>query len=236
MLRFDRSGSLTEDDAALREAAWVARCVGRAESAPLRPDDVDRLADLLEVRELPAGHRLNGLGAKPEHVCIVRQGRLELSVPTRGQSVIIQTLHEGDVDGDIQVLLGVPMPYETRSGTSAVCLILPAEAFDTLLLRHPHLARRWLTSVSQRLARSHNRLVALLGRPLPAQVAQVLLDESLDGAVDLPQATIAAMVGAARPSVNRVLKSWEAARTVQLEYGRVLLTNPPALERVAREN
>ena len=38
-----------EEDARIRQAAWVARCVGRGESAPLRTDDVTALAGMLSL-------------------------------------------------------------------------------------------------------------------------------------------------------------------------------------------
>lgn len=44
-------GHRAEEDARIRQAAWVARCVGRGEAAPLRPDDVTALAGMLQVRE-----------------------------------------------------------------------------------------------------------------------------------------------------------------------------------------
>lgn len=37
-------GHRAEEEARIRQAAWVARCVGRGEAAPLRPDDVTALA------------------------------------------------------------------------------------------------------------------------------------------------------------------------------------------------
>ena len=221
--------------AALRDAAWVARCVGRAETAPLHPEDVGRLAQYLQVVELGAGERLAELGAAPASVCIVRHGRLDLVVPGPHHPVIIQTLHPGDIDGDIQLLLDIPMPYETRAGLPSVCLTLPKPALNRLLVQQPHLALRWLTSVSGRLARSHNRLTTLLGRPLTAQVAQVLLDEEDDGVVHLAQITLAAMLGAARPSVNRVLRGLEERGAVQLQYGQILIVNPQELEKAAQE-
>lgn len=223
------------ETAALRHAAWVARCVGRAETAPLQPEDVRRLAQYLRVVELEAGERLSELGAAPSSVCIVRHGRLDLIVPGPQHPVIIQTLHPGDIDGDIQLLLDMPMPYEARAGLPSVCLILPEAALNGLLLQQPHLARRWLTSVSQRLARSHNRLATLLGRPLNAQVAQVLLDEDDNGVVHIAQVTLAAMLGAARPSVNRVLRGLEERGAVQLQYGHILIVNPQELENAAQD-
>ncbi|EUA85315.1 putative transcriptional regulatory protein [Mycobacterium ulcerans str. Harvey] len=47
------------------------------------------------------------------------------------------------------------------------------------------------------------------GRPLPAQVAQLLLDESSEGSVQLAQRTLSAMLGVQRPSLNKILKGFE---------------------------
>src|SRR5260370_28227182 len=44
-----------EEEARIRQAAWVARCVGRGEAAPLHPADVSALAGTLSVREFRPG-------------------------------------------------------------------------------------------------------------------------------------------------------------------------------------
>jgi hypothetical protein len=43
------------DPATVRAAAWVARCVGRGQAAPLRPQDLAALATYLRPRELAPG-------------------------------------------------------------------------------------------------------------------------------------------------------------------------------------
>ncbi len=182
-----------EESAAFREALWVSRCVGQAETSPLDPADVEDLARYLHVRTLEAGEPLQRAGVAPSAVCIVREGCLELAVTGASGRVVIQTLRPGSVDGDIQLLLGIPMPYETRANTATTCLLLHRADFEELLATRPQLSRRWLTSVAQRLARSHSRLTSLLGEPLDVQVAQLLFDESVDDVVVLPQTTVAAL-------------------------------------------
>jgi CRP-like cAMP-binding protein len=219
-----------EQSVAFREALWVSRCVGRPETAPLLPDDVTELARYLRTRTLAAGEPLHRAGDEPSAVCIVREGCLELAVAGASGRIVIQTLWPGSIDGDIQLLLGLPMPYETRANTATSCLLLERADFEELLESHPHLARRWLTSVSQRLARSHSRLTSLLGEPLEAQVAQLLLDESLDDVVALPQTTVAALLGVRRPSVNRILRRMARAGIVAVSYGKVRIVDRAALE------
>lgn len=224
-----------EQSAAFREALWVSRCVGRAENVPLRLEDVDGLARFLRVRTLAAGEPLLRVGDEPTAVCIVREGCLELAVHGASGRIVIQTLRAGDVDGDIQLLLGMPMPYETRANTETTCLLLESGDFEELLATHPTVSRRWLTSVSQRLARSHSRLTSLLGQPLEVQVAQLLLEERVDDVVALSQTTVAALLGVRRPSVNRVLRKFARSGVVEISYGKVRILDAAALARVTAD-
>jgi hypothetical protein len=41
-----------------------------------------------------------------------------------------RTLRAGDIDGDIQMLLGIPMPYETRAHGATTCPVLERGAFE----------------------------------------------------------------------------------------------------------
>jgi len=219
-----------------RDAVWVSRCVGRAESAPLRPRDLDGLAQFLSVRTLEAGEPLHHVGGEPAGVYIVKEGCLELAVPGKPGRVVIQTLRPGDVDGDIQLLLDLAMPYEARANVATTVLVIRRGDFDRLLAEHPALAHRWLTSVSQRLARSHARLTGLLGQPLEVQVAQLLLEESDGDVVALSQATLAAMLGARRPSVNKVLRAFAERGWVELAYRSVHLRDRPAIAALANRS
>lgn len=96
------------------------------------------------------------------------------------------------------------------------------------------LARRWLSSVAARLAHSQMRILHLLSGDLREQLAQLLLAEERDGAVLLPQETLAALLGARRPSVNKTLKDFEAGGLVALAYRRIRLLDHAGLERIAR--
>ncbi len=146
---------------------------------------------------------------------------------------MIQTLRPGDVDGDIQLILHMRMPYEARANVTTTCLLLQRPDFESLLLTHPQLSRRWLTSVSERLARSHSRLTNLLGQQLEVQVAQLLLDESADDVVSLSQATLAAMLGARRPSINKVLRIFAVNGWVDLSYRSVRIVDRATIQRIA---
>lgn len=188
-------GPGTPDDLAIRQAAWVARCVGRGEAAPLGPDDIEALAETLRTTSYPPGAVLFRAGAPAEGVWIVQRGRVELSVGSGRRRAVIHLLQPGDVDGDIHHLLQMSPPYTARALDETTTLALSAADFERLLAEHPPIARRWLSSVAQRLAASQNRVIGLLGRSLTEQVVGLLLEEAVDGTVPLPQRTMAAMLG-----------------------------------------
>lgn len=224
-------GLRAPDPAAVRAAAWVARCVGRGESAPLHPDDLDALSRFVQPRTLKAGAVLFHAGAAPAGVWIVRDGTAELTVGTGAQRVAVALLHPGDVDGDIQLLLDMPPPYTARAVGDLDVLYLDAAAFDALLTAYPAIARRWLTSVAARTSGSQNRILDLLGATLTEQTARLLLAEAdpATGTVQLPQRVLAAMLGVQRTSLNKVLRDLERDGVVELGYRAVHLRDPDRL-------
>ncbi len=216
-------------EAQVRHAAWVARCVGRGASAPLRPDDLSALAETLQAKEFSPGAAVFLAGKAASGVWIVRQGQIELSVGSGRRRAVVDVLRAGDVDGDIPLLLDMPPPYTARALTDSRFLFLDRQAFDRLLATRPAISRRWLSSVAQRVSASQARLIGLLGRPLPAQLAQLLLDEAVDTRVELAQRTIAAMLGVQRPSINKVIKEFERDRLIRVGYAVIEISDPDAL-------
>ncbi|MGH9176977.1 MAG: helix-turn-helix domain-containing protein [Acidimicrobiales bacterium] len=92
--------------------------------------------------------------------------------------------------------------------------------------RVPAVAGCWLSSIASRLARSHMRIVELLGRPLSTQVAALLLDEAVDGEVRFPQRTLAAMLVVHRQALNRALRALADDGAVELGYGVISRRDP----------
>ncbi len=204
-----------------REAAWMARCVGRGEWAPLADADLTDLGARLESKTFTRGGLLFPQGAPPDGVWIVRSGRVELSHREGRRRMVLRYLRPGDVDGDIGQILGLPRPYAGRAVDEVRALFLSSANFESLIATHPALARRWLSSVAARLMFSQQRVLQLSSGDLHRQVAMLLLDESDGGVVELPQQSLAALLGATRSAVNRVLRDFERSQVVTLGYGRV---------------
>jgi CRP/FNR family transcriptional regulator, cAMP and macrophage regulator len=224
------TGGEGAEDSQIRHAAWVARCVGRGEAAPLRREDVAALAGTLVAKHFDSGAVLFAAGDAPSGVWIVRHGQVELAVGSGRRRVVVDVMRPGDVDGDIALLLEMPMAYTAHALGDCTCLYLERAAFENLVATHPAIARRWLSSVAQRVSAGQDRLVAMLGRPLTAQVAQLLLDESVDGSVQLAQRTLAAMLGVQRPSLNKILKDFERNGLIAIHYAGIDITDAGRLK------
>ncbi|MGF0315924.1 Crp/Fnr family transcriptional regulator [Nocardia fluminea] len=225
-------GEQSFDDHQVRHAAWVARWAGRGATAPLHPGDLVTLADHLEPEVLPAGSVLFSAGRASDGVWIVRQGLVELSVGSGAQRAVVGVLGPGDVDGDIALVLEMPLAYNARTLSATQCLFLPKRDFDSLLTTHPEIARRWLSSVAQRVSAGQLRLIDLLGRPLPGQVAHLLLDEAVDGSVRVDQRTLAAMVGARSASFHKVIEELERHSLITVGPDGIVIADADGLRQL----
>lgn len=225
-------GEESFDDDRVRHAVWAARCVGRGATAPLQPGDLTALSEWLAPEALPAGSAVFAAETPPNGVWIVRRGTIELSVGSDGERAVVGLLRPGDVDGDIALLLETPPAYSARTLTDAECLFLSPRDFDTLLTSHPTIARRWLTSVAQRMAACRDRLITILGSPLPVQVAQILVDEAVDGSVSPTQRTLAAMLGARRPELHKVLAEFERHGLISTGTGGIEILDTDGLRQL----
>ena len=63
--------------------------------------------------------------------------------------------------------------------------------------------------------------MGMLGGSLAAQTASLLDEEAVDGWVELPQRTVAAMLGVARPSLNKILKELERDGLIRISYSTI---------------
>lgn len=222
--------------APLREAAWMARCIGRGDLAPFTEAEVAGLVEVLGVRSVEAGGPLMHEADPVQAIGLILDGDVELTRRHGVRRVILQVLHSGDVYGDIPFLCDMPPPFSARALTAVEVVEIDAEHFWALLEHRPEVARRFLFSVASRLQRMQQRLLELMSGDLRHQVASLLLDETggAAGIVPLTQTVIAEMLGAGRSNVNRALKALEEEGAVALGYRRIEVVGPTVLRDLLR--
>lgn len=219
----------------LRHAAWMARNLGRGDLFPFSEHEVAELAATIGVGEVEAGTRLLAAGQPVEFIGLVERGEVELYQRAGLRRVVLQILRDGDLLGDVPFFCELPSPFHARALTDVMLIRLEREDISRLLATRPAVCRRFLYSLASRLDRMQRRLLQLTVGDLRTQVAALLLDEAGEEGepVRLPQSTLAELLGATRPSVNRVLKSFEAEGIVRLTYRRVEVADRERLRRLA---
>ncbi len=215
----------------LRHAAWIARALGRAELSPFSSEDIQELASSIGVRRVSPGTRLMTQGKPVTFIGLIEEGEIELYHRAGLRRVMIQILRPGDTMGDIPYFCQKDAPFSARAITDVVLIQLDDTVLDRLFQTRPALCRRFLYSLAARLERTQLRLLQLTRGDLRSQVAALLLDETEGhlGSIRLPQSTLAELLGATRPSVNRVLKAFEAEGLIGVDYRRVEIRDRDAL-------
>ncbi len=218
----------------VRQAAWIARALGRGDLAPFSDEEIAELAASIGVRRIKAGTPLLQQGRRVRSIGIIQEGSVGLYHRAGLRRVTIQILREGDVLGDLPYFCGIDAPFTARSITDVTLLELQEEVLERLLATRPVLSRRFLFSLASRLERMQARLLELTQRDLRGQIASLLLDETggEPGTIALPQSTLAELLGATRPSVNQVLKKLEEEGMIRLAYRRVEVVDPSRLQRL----
>lgn len=213
--------------------AWIACCLGRGRRAPLGDNDADQLAAEFGESIFAGGTFVFRRGDAAARIHVVRSGAIELSRVVNGRRVALQILRPGDVFGDVPAFLGEPERFDARAMEDSAILSLDGESLFAMLQTRPHVARRWIVSLAERMAGLQERLGDLLAGGLDAQLASVLVREAgHDGEVELTQDHLAEMLGAARTSVQRVLKQLELEGLIEVGYGRIAVVDSAGLSKL----
>ncbi|WP_214104919.1 Crp/Fnr family transcriptional regulator [Acrocarpospora catenulata] len=162
-----------------------------------------------------------------------------------GREVLLSIRTAGDLIGELAALDGEPRSATVTAATPVETRWYTAETFHALLRQHPPLGQavqRYVTrkfrmatrhridvggaSVRVRLARVLDRLGRSHGRATPSGIRIE---------VPLSQVELAALVGAAEPSVHRALTGLRQRGIVVTGYKHTLISDPAALAAEAGE-
>lgn len=217
--------------------AWMARSFGRRDLAPLRPDDVAALAGILRAVDVPAGTRLLSVGDPADTAYIVESGEVDIFTRRDGLRSLVSIQRAGGVFGDVPLLCAMPFPFDAVARRDARLLEVGHDELIEVLSTHPAIGLRWLSSAVRRLEHANRRLASLTTGDLGQRVAVLLADEvtvlpppgrrTVD--IELTQGEIAALLGASRQSVNRILRELGEAGIVSTAYGRVVVEDAETL-------
>lgn len=130
------------DDAVLARHAGPAVALEAAIASLLPPGTpVGRLLAHFEPVRLADGERLFSQGEPSQALFLVRAGRVAIvGEDEQGQEVLLRTVHEGSVIGEMGLLRGTPRSAGARAQGAVELLVLSHERLDHLLQVAPELA------------------------------------------------------------------------------------------------
>ena len=202
-------------------------------------NDADRrtLAARVRTRRFTSGETLFHRGDPAAHLYVLATGTAKITLPDEyGKEAVIALLRPGEVFGELALFDDAPRSATVVAVNDVECLLVGRDDFLSLLERAPQAMREVLRQLARTLRRSTDRVEDLVFLDVPSRVAKSLLDLSeVNGAaaeIELTQDDLAAMVGATRVSVNRVLASLEQRGIIKVARRRVAVLDR---ERLARE-
>lgn len=204
------------------------------------------IARTLRVRRFRRGEVLFHEGDPGDALFIVASGAVKVVVPSEeGGEAILATLRRGDFLGELALLDGAPRSASAIALEATEALALPRDQFRALADSEPAIRDALLAALATELRRltahvAELHFLDLTGR-LAARLARLAEEHGErrpDGSIrldaPLTQGDLAAMIGATRQSVNKLLGEFEQEGLLRLERDVIVVPDPEALARAAR--
>jgi CRP/FNR family cyclic AMP-dependent transcriptional regulator len=204
------------------------------------------IAQSLRTRKFRRGEVLFHEGDPGDSLFIVAAGAVKVVVPSDdGDEAILATLRRGDFLGELALLDGAPRSASAIALEATEALTLPRARFNTLVATEPAIRDALLSSLAAELRRltahvAELHFLDLTGRlaAILARLAQEHGTRDADGSIrldaPLTQSDVAAMIGATRQSVNKLLGEFVAEGLLRLDHETLVIPDLEALVRASR--
>lgn len=234
-------------DWSMLQTDFAAEVLGRCRLFDgLRGEPLNALTRTLRSRRFRRGEVLFHEGDPGDALFIVASGAVKVVVPSEdGEEAILATLRRGDFLGELALLDGAPRSASAIALEPTETLTLPRDQFRSLVAGEPAIRDALLASVATELRRltthvAELHFLDLTGR-LAARLARLAEEHGErrpDGSIlldaPLTQSDLAAMIGATRQSVNKLLGEFESSGLIRIERDSIVVTSLAALANAAR--
>ena len=207
-------------------------------------DDLERLAEVSQVRRWTAGERLFSEGDPSDHLLAVATGRVMVfKITPAGHHLILEIFGPGDPVGAVAVYEERPYPATAVALEDTETVAVPRGAFFRLLDEHPTLVRGLLAALTRRLVELTVRLSELTGGPVEARIARLFLKlasdlgEATEDGVHIPlslsRQELADLTGTTIETCIRVMSRWGKQGVVRTEDEGFTVLDPGKLKELA---
>lgn len=224
------------DIAELRKGSVIFSALDEEEAAT-----VMKMARMVQH---PARHTVFQEGEPGDHLLVVMQGRVKVSLVSQdGKEAILSILEPGDMFGEMALLDGEARSASVTTMEPCAFLVLWRRDFLPFLERNPQVALKLLAALSRRLRATNDLVGNLSFLNLPARLARILINlgqqygrltaEGIAIGLKLSQEELGNLVGVSRESVNRQVRHWVEAGVLDYAHGTIVLKNSDLLFREA---
>ena len=201
-----------------------------------------QLTRSLRRRSYHRGEVIFHQGDPGDTLHLVRNGRVKVVLPAEtGDEVVLAILGPGDCFGELAVLDGGPRSAGVVAMEPVETLVLGRQDFLSFFRANPEAAERMVVNLAHVIRKVNEDVADLAFLDLPGRLAKKLLElaeshgQPMDGGagieitVPLTQEELAGMIGATRPSVNKILGWYEDQGAIQRRGRRIAILKPDAL-------
>ncbi len=209
----------------------------------LPAEEVQRLLATARRRRYAAGEVVFHQEDPADCLQLIVRGRVAAGITTRyGNQVTFAIQGQGEFFGELALLSADSRRSATITALEPTeTLAVYRDDFQRLRQRHPPVGELLLQILAARVRVLSELLAEALYVPAEMRVLRRLLEvaDAYSGSaaaaeVPLTQDQLGGIAGAARATVNRVLRREAARGTLRLERGRITLLNRPAIAARAR--
>ena len=200
----------------------------------LAEEDFRRLLLAAKRRTVAARAYVLRAGETPDGLYVVVSGRVRLvHQDPDGRALIAEIYGRGELFGEMGLMDETACPAHVIASEDCELVFIPREAAIECMNLSPVAALSLLRTSLTRLCKAHRQMANLALTPVYGRVAQVLVSNGHESEgewhVDVGSEQIAAMVGASREMVSRVLRCMIEKRVVRRFKRRLIVIDRAAL-------
>jgi CRP/FNR family transcriptional regulator/CRP/FNR family cyclic AMP-dependent transcriptional regulator len=210
--------------------------------ANLPPDALARLASVARRRTYRRGEVIFHQGDPGDSLHFLTEGRVKVVLDAEtGEEAVIAILGPGECFGELALIDGEPRSatVETLEPVQTVSLARPD--FMTFIQNNPQAAQRMMVTLAGMVRKADESMADLVFLDLEGRLVKKLLEladahgRDVDGAIEIElpmtQEDLAAMIGATRASVNKLLGWYEDRGAIQRRGRRIAIFDQDRLRK-----
>jgi CRP-like cAMP-binding protein len=177
----------------------------------------------------------------PQNIYFIKSGSIKVyqSHP-EGKELITNIYNANDFFGFESILEGNNYHESAVAMQDSEVICIPKHDFTTLLQSHPDVSKSFIALLCKKVGEKEKQLLNLAYNSVRQRTAEALLKvrELKDNKenIQISREDLAKMVGTASESVIRVLSDFKDEGLIEIEGGKIKVTQPAKLEKVVRWN